>query len=96
MEQMCLTFCQGLGCADFDIDHCTKECVEREDEAKEVGDACAKANLVLVECLSALNDCGDFGDWWSVRGLASEYPCRAETDAFLIERPNLWFEDRMP
>ena len=97
MEAMCQSFCAGLGCADFDIAHCNKQCVGREGEAKEVGDACAKANLVLIECLSALEDaCVDASIWWKRRGSAFEYPCRPETEAFLVERPNLWFEDPTP
>lgn len=97
LEKSCTSVCRGgFACRDANIPHCIDQCVERQDEASEIGDSCSKSYIELIECLSPIQHCDLFGDWEDLRGFDAEYPCRLETEVFLKVCPDLWFEDPLP
>lgn len=92
---MCGDICGGLGCGDgVSYAPCKRSCITRMDSAEGRSEDCAAAYSVLLECLVALDSCGDIGTRDSRKGGDLEYPCRADSELFLDACGELWFADR--
>ena len=92
--KLCRSLCQGHNCADgVDVEACTDEHVERKDEAAEVSVDCQDRYVTMIEC-AAIRGCSELANWEELRGLDFDYPCRDETEKFLVVCPDLWFEKK--
>ena len=82
------------GCDGVDVEACTDEHVERKDEAAELSVDCQDRYVTMIECAEAIRGCSELANWEELRGLDFDYPCRDETEKFLVVCPDLWFEKK--
>ncbi len=67
-------------------------CQDVHDEAKGIGDLCAKAHLAFLECIDTESDCNTIDSWRQDKcGVDPDTLCAEEAAAFCDACPGLWF-----
>lgn len=92
LSEKCKVICQSFQCDDRVVPNCKEDCIGRMADAETIGDACAKNYDVMLDCLAEV-ECGIISDWEELRGRPNDdYPCKLETNSFLEQCPDLWFD----